>query len=116
MRKNELKAIAAKGEDSRLQFKQDIRNLDALAAEIVAFSNSEGGRILIGVTDAGGLKGVPRTEIGRLNQLISNAASQHVRSPISPMTDNVIVGKGRIVVVVTVPKGIDRPYFDRKMS
>jgi len=26
MRKNELKAIAAKGEDSRLQFKQDIRN------------------------------------------------------------------------------------------
>lgn len=29
MRKNELKTIAAKGEDSRLQFKQDIRNVDA---------------------------------------------------------------------------------------
>lgn len=32
MKKSELKAIAQKGEDSRLQFKQDIRNVDALAA------------------------------------------------------------------------------------
>jgi len=39
MKKNELKAIAAKGEGSRLQFKQDIRNVDAFATEMVAFSN-----------------------------------------------------------------------------
>jgi ATP-dependent DNA helicase RecG len=114
MEKSELKAITAKGEDSRLQFKRDIRNVDALAAEIVAFSNSEGGHILIGVTDAGELEGVPRADVGRINQIISNAASQHVRSPISPMTENVAVGKGRIVIVVIIPKGIDKPYFDRK--
>jgi ATP-dependent DNA helicase RecG len=41
MKKSELKAITTKGEDSRLQFKRDIRNVDALAAEMVAFSNSE---------------------------------------------------------------------------
>lgn len=75
MEKSELKTITAKGEDSRLQFKRDIRNVDALAAEMVAFSNSEGGRILIGVTDAGELAGVPRAEVARINQLISNAAS-----------------------------------------
>jgi ATP-dependent DNA helicase RecG len=113
MRKSTLKSITSKGEDSRLQFKMDIRNVDALAAEMVAFSNSEGGRILIGVTDAGELVGVPRKDLGRINQLISNAASQHVRSPISPLTENVVVGKGQIVIVVTVPKGIDKPYFDR---
>jgi ATP-dependent DNA helicase RecG len=39
MKKSKLKAIAVKGEDSRLQFKQDIRNVDALATEMVAFSN-----------------------------------------------------------------------------
>ena len=75
MKKSELKTITAKGEDSRLQFKKDIRNVDALASEMVAFSNSEGGRILIGVTDAGKLEGVPRVDVGRINQLISNAAS-----------------------------------------
>jgi len=114
MKKNELKAIAAKGEDSRLQFKRDIRNVDTLAAEMVAFANSEGGRILIGVTDAGEIKGSPRAEIGRINQLISNAASQHVRSPISPVTEDIAVARDRLVIVVTIPKGIDRPYFDRK--
>jgi predicted HTH transcriptional regulator len=36
---------------SLLRFKKDIRNVDALASEMVAFSNSEGGRILISVTD-----------------------------------------------------------------
>jgi ATP-dependent DNA helicase RecG len=113
MKKSELKAITFKGEDSRLQFKKDIHNADALAAEMVTFSNSEGGRILIGVTDAGELAGVPREDLGRINQLISNAASQHVRSPISPLTENVIARKGRIVIVITVPKGIDKPYFDR---
>ncbi|MGA9537137.1 MAG: RNA-binding domain-containing protein [Desulfobacterales bacterium] len=113
MKKSELKAITAKGEDSRLQFKQDIRNVDVLATEMVAFSNSECGRILIGVTDTGDTSGVPRAEVNRINQLISNAASQHVRSPISPMTENVVVGKDRIVIIVTVSKGIDKPYFDR---
>ena len=36
--------------------------MDALAAEMVAFSNSEGGHILIGVTDAGELEGIPLAE------------------------------------------------------
>ena len=41
MEKSELKAITAKGEDSRLQFKRDIRNVGALASEMVAFSCCE---------------------------------------------------------------------------
>lgn len=81
---------------------------------MVAFSNSDGGRILIGVTDSGELKGISREEVGRINQLISNAASQHVRSPISPLTENIHVALGRVGIVVTIPKGIDKPYFDRK--
>jgi ATP-dependent DNA helicase RecG len=113
MNKSELKSIAAQGEDSRLQFKLDIRNVDTLAAEMVAFSNSEGGRILIGVTDAGEVKGVPRSEVGRINQIISNAASQHVRSPISPTTENLAVAASRVVIILTISKGIDKPYFDR---
>jgi len=114
MKKNELKGIVTKGEDSRLQFKQDVRNTDALAAEMVAFSNGEGGVILIGVSDGGELVGLSRDEVSRINQLISNAASQHVRSPIVPFTENITVGKNRIVVALTIPKGIDKPYFDRK--
>ena len=113
MEADDLQTIAARGEDSRTQFKVDVHNVDAIAAEMAAFSNCEGGRLLIGVTDAGELSGIARTEIGRINQLVSNAASQHVRSPVSPMTENVSVGEGRVVIVVTIPTGIDKPYFDR---
>ena len=109
----DVKTLVARGEDCRLQYKSDVRNVDALASEMAAFANCEGGQILIGVGDNGELDGISRPEVGRINQLISNAASQHVRSPLSPQTENVSVSKGRIVIVVTVPKGIDKPYFDK---
>jgi ATP-dependent DNA helicase RecG len=109
----DLQKLIARGEDSRLQYKSDVRNVDALAAEMAAFANCEGGQILIGVGDNGELDGIFRSEVGRINQLISNAASQHVRSPISPQTENVSVGRGRVVIVATIPKGIDKTYFDK---
>lgn len=36
---NDLKAVISRGEDSRHQLKEDIRNGDSLAAEMVAFCN-----------------------------------------------------------------------------
>ncbi|MGH7180188.1 MAG: AlbA family DNA-binding domain-containing protein, partial [Tepidisphaeraceae bacterium] len=80
---NKLKSQIALGEDSRRQFTQDVTNPDALAAEMSAFSNSEGGVILLGVADDGSLPGLTRADVTRLNQMIGNAASQHIRSPIT---------------------------------
>jgi ATP-dependent DNA helicase RecG len=114
MTKKELQQLITRGEDSRLQFKEDIHNVDSLAAEMVAFSNGEGGRLLIGVTNDGHICACSPDDVGRINQLISNAASQHVRSPISPLTENISVGKRQVVIVVTLPRGLDKPYFDRK--
>ena len=71
--------VISRGEDSRHQFKADFTNADALAAEIVAFSNMAGGRILIGVSDDGAVRGLSPQDIARLNTLISNTASQNVR-------------------------------------
>ena len=89
METTELLAIISRDEDGRHQFKADFRNVDSLAAEMVAFSNSGGGQILIGITDGGQVSGLTRDDMGRLNQLISNAASQSVRPPINPQTENV---------------------------
>ena len=109
----ELKAGVALGEDRRRQFKQDVTNADSLAAEMAAFANSEGGTIFLGVADDGTLPGLEKSDVARLNQLISNAASQNVRSPLTVQSANVAVGKGRVVIVLTIPKGLDKPYFDR---
>jgi len=106
-------AAVASGEDSTRQFKVDVRNVDSLASEMVAFANSDGGTIFIGVADDGSMPGLLPKDVARINQLISNAASQHVRSPLTVQTENVQLLTGRIVVVLTVPKGIDKPYFDK---
>ena len=78
----ELRTQIALGEYSRRQFKRDVTNADSLATEMAAFANSDGGTILLGVADDGSLPGLSRSDVTCLNQLISNAASQHVRSPL----------------------------------
>jgi ATP-dependent DNA helicase RecG len=111
METTELLEIIGRGEDSRRQFKVNINNVDSLAAEMVAFSNSQGGDIIIGVTDDGQVAGLSRADVNKLNNLISNAASQSVRPPINPFTENVQL-PGGLVVVVTIPNGISKPYMD----
>jgi ATP-dependent DNA helicase RecG len=101
------------GEDSRTQFKVNISNIDSLAAELVAFSNAQGGTIYVGVDDNAQATGINKSEVGRINQLISNASSQHVKSPIAVHTDNVPLDSGAIVIAIRVSEGIDKPYFDK---
>lgn len=106
-------AQIALGEDSTRQFKADVKNAESLASEMAAFANTNGGTIFIGVADDGSMSGLSGQDIARINQLISNAASQLVRSPLAVQTENVALENGRIVIVLTVPKGIDKPYFDK---
>lgn len=101
------------GEDSSRQFKADIRNAESLAAEMAAMANSDGGTIFIGVADDGAISGLCSEDISRINQLIGNAASNLVRSPINVITKNISAPDGRIVILVSVPKGLNKPYFDK---
>jgi ATP-dependent DNA helicase RecG len=108
----ELMAILERGEDSHHQFKKNVTNADALAAEMAAFSNAHGGRIFVGVDDDGSVTGLGGDDIRRLNQLVSNAASQGVQPAINPETENVMTERG-LVVVVSISAGINKPYQDK---
>lgn len=112
METEEILEIVARDEDSKYQLKANFTNVDAIAAELVAFSNSGGGTLLIGVSKEGSFAGLTREDIGRLNQLLSNAASQSVRPPINPQTENVSTPDG-LVMVVNVPRGVSKPYMDK---
>jgi hypothetical protein len=82
-------AAIALGEDSTRQFKRDVTNGDALAAEMVAFANAEGGTIFLGVADDGTTPGLSAHDVKRLNQLVGNTANHAVRSPLTVQTKNV---------------------------
>lgn len=112
METEELLAIIARDEDSRHQFKADVNNASSLGAEMVAFSNSAGGLILIGVNNGDGSRsGLTREDVGRINQVVANAATNNVRPPINPVTENILLPDG-LVVVVHIEQGISKPYMD----
>ena len=78
-----------------------------------AFANTAGGQLFLGVEDDGSLAGLTGADIRRLNQLVTNAATNNVRSPLDPFTEIISVD-GALVLVVTIADGLNKPYFDNK--
>jgi ATP-dependent DNA helicase RecG len=108
----ELLEAIGRGEDSHLQFKENVTNPDQLASEMAAFANSRGGRILIGISDRGDISGLTAEDVHRINQLISNSASQNVREPLFPTTRNLTIGDKKIIVL-DVEESRGKPHFDK---
>ena len=111
MEPSELLEILSRGEDGQHQFKLDFTNPTGLASEIAAFANSEGGKLIIGVTDLGQVAGLTSERVRNLNQLISTSASEQIKPAVMVRTENVTYD-GRVVIVVHVPKGLARPYLE----
>ena len=109
----ELIKLIELGENSRVQFKRgiDITNAKSLGGEMVAFANSKGGKVLVGIADDGSCIGLSPEDIRRINQLISNTATDCVRPAINPETETIHVGE-KIVMVLTVHEGASKPYAD----
>jgi len=109
MKDYELEQLLSRGEDTKTQFKENITNPKQLAEEFVAFSNSLGGKLILGVTDEGIVKGLNSDDIRRLNQMISNVASQHVKPPIHPITEIHDYEEKKVIIII-VPYGNNKPY------
>ena len=55
----ELKKLVLNGESQFLEFKKKADHPEKIVREMVAFANSEGGTLLIGVDDRGNISGLP---------------------------------------------------------
>jgi len=113
MNQQEMQLLLARGEDSKTQFKSNMHNPEQLAAELVAFSNSLGGQLCIGVHDDGSIAGLTPQDVQRLNNMLSNVASQHVHPSINITSENILTEQG-VVIVVTVSPGTSKPYTDNQ--
>jgi predicted HTH transcriptional regulator len=109
MQAPEILSRIQQGEDSTTQFKVDVTDANRLAEELVAFSNAEGGMLLIGIDDTGVPAGLNDKQISRLNQLISNTANENVKPPIYPFTE-IVELQGKKIIAISIRKGTARPY------
>lgn len=102
-----LLAIVNSGEGYNAEFKVSLpSNLKSIAEEVCAFANASGGVVLIGVDDKNTIKGVTLDNIKR-------SALQNSLGEISPSLQcefyNVAV-EGKLVAVIEVPSGLNKPY------
>ena len=113
MEASELLGLIQKGESSSVQFKERLPHQDSLAQEMVAFSNTKGGLIVIGVNDkTGALNGLSFEEIQQTNRQLVNVASQSVFPPIMITTETIDVN-GNNLMVIEIQDGTNKPYKDR---
>ena len=108
-----LKQIKA-GEVSGVQFKERILDKYDIACELVAFSNSHGGKLVVGIKDkTGETNALSYSEVQATANLLSDIASENVVPSILIKIDTVEVEDGNLVVA-TVKEGLNKPYHDNK--
>lgn len=113
MEEFEVRSEILLGEDSTRQFKREPSADSKMAGEIVAFANSGGGRIFVGVDKQGSIHGMTGAEAEKIGEDIAKIAWDCLRPPYSVLSKSVATSDG-IVVVVEIPDGPSKPYCDNK--
>jgi predicted HTH transcriptional regulator len=112
MNSSELLEIIRGGESSKVQLKERLPHHDSIAHELIAFSNSKGGKIIFGVNDkTGELNGLSFSEIQQINQQLVNVASQKVYPPVFLETETVTINDNQLVIA-NIEEGLSKPYKD----
>mgnify|MGYP003647059615 CR=1 FL=1 len=108
----ELLDLIQMGESSEVQFKLRVNNANSIGAEMVAFSNTKGGLLIIGVEDkTGEINGLSFEELQSTNELLANSASNNVKAPIYIYTETVKI-EGQNVIVAHIAEGTSKPHMD----
>ncbi|MGA2108906.1 MAG: ATP-binding protein [Syntrophorhabdales bacterium] len=103
MTRTELLELTKNGENSGIEFKRDTIDNRALAKELVAFANLQGGSVLLGVADDGTIVGNTRD---RLEEWVMTACRDKIRPEIIPYFEVLRdVEPDKDVAVVTVERG-----------
>lgn len=102
-----LDQIIEAGESARAEFKATLPSTDIIGQIVCSFLNTRGGTLILGVGDDGKVIGLDGASL----------KAEHIRrdlldriSPPAAWSINVDQLKGKDVVVLDVPQGIERPY------
>jgi ATP-dependent DNA helicase RecG len=104
----ELQRRIDKWENLHTEFKEwPIRPAD-LAAALVAFANTDGGQLILGVADDRRFVGL--NDPDAVMQTVDQVTYQNCEPPLTVVQETVRADNGAIVVVINVPQGDQRPY------
>ena len=105
----DLRKLVSRGEGLHLEFKRKAAHPEKIVREMIAFANTEGGTVLIGVSDDGTMPGViyPEEE----SHSIRKALDDYCR-PALPYEESLIaLSQKHFIIRYDIPKGEKRPYY-----
>ena len=108
MTKQDLKNLIATGEGQFLEFKHRVASPEKIAREIAAFANTNGGTILIGVSDKGELIG---TESYMEEEFWLNQAADEVCVPPAEINLELLNIGQKDILIVDVPEAETKPIY-----
>lgn len=102
-----IQKLIQQGEHQQLDFKFEISDSRKIAKTLVAFSNTDGGTLLIGVKDNGHIAGVRSDEEF---YMVEAAATMYCKPKVVFESKRWVID-GRTVLEVRIPKGDEPPYL-----
>lgn len=98
--------VIPQGENQYIEFKAEAVKAMQLAEEIVAFANSEGGEIWLGIEDDRTVSGLSRD----YEEDVINICRTLCIPPVQPIYEQ-FEYEGRQVARIEIPRGKDKPYY-----
>lgn len=104
-----VRKLIAKGEGSSIEFKKKANHPEKIIREVVAFANTNGGHLFIGVSDDGTLSGIkyPEEELYVLNKAIEELC----RPTVDYSVESIEFEEGSYVLHYKIEAGEQKPYF-----
>jgi predicted HTH transcriptional regulator len=104
-----LKNLVRRGEGSNLEFKLKTNHPEKIIKGVVAFANTNGGIMLIGVDDDKRIIGLKYADEDEY--LLVRAIHKYCFPRISYTIDRIQLPDEREVLVIRVPPSLDRPHY-----
>lgn len=104
-----LQRLVRQGEGQTLEFKRKANFPDKIVREMVAFANTDGGLLLVGVDDSGKLSGVKHAEEERF--VLEKAIQDYSRPRIKFTSHVVPLDEKRAILVYDIFKSRNRPHY-----
>lgn len=104
----DLQELIAQGEGEALEFKQKTTHPHRISRTLVSLANTHGGRVLVGVDDAGRVLGVRDVEEELF--VLRDAAAHYVEPPLADLQYREVEDEGHSVLIVTVPESRHKPH------
>ena len=104
----QLKLLVSQGEGASLEFKRKAAFPEKIVREMIAFANTQGGIVLIGIGDDGSLAGLKHPE----DELhVMTEALKKVRPTLNYKVTIIPIGNSRTVIQYDIPESKHKPHY-----